>query len=324
MLVLAVLTTQAQVARAGDDEQVRAGARATATEGAKAMQEGRWADAVALFKRAESLVHAPPHLLYMARAYVKLGKLVEAGEAYRAITKETLAPNAPRAFVEAREAANTEASALTPRIPSLTIALEGSAPEAVVTMDGVEVPRALVGVAHPVNPGSHVLAVKAPGHRADPVNVEVREASTAKATLVLVAVAGAAPAPVTAEPPPVAPSGTSGLRTAGWISLGVGAVGVGVGTAFMLVNRGKRSDAEGLCPGAVCAASNRDAIRELDASAGDAATLSWVGYGVGVAGLAAGATLLLLGRGSAEPASPRAARVTPWVGLGSAGVGGVF
>lgn len=323
--MLAVLATHVGVARAGDDEQVRAGARATAMEGAKAMQEGRWADAVALFKRAESLVHAPPHLLYMARAYVKLGKLVEAGEAYRAITKETLAPNAPRAFVEARDAANAEAGALASRIPSLTITLEGAVPDAVVTMDGVEVPRALVGVAHPVNPGAHVLAVKAAGHRADPVNVEVREGSSAKATLTLVAIPGAMPtAPPTTEPPPIAPSGKSGLRTAGWISLGVGVVGLGVGTAFMLVNRGKRSDAEALCPGPVCAASNRDAIRELDASASDAATLSWIGYGVGVAGVAAGATLLLLGRGSSESVAPQAGHVRPWVGLGSAGVGGTF
>ncbi|HEX9621815.1 MAG TPA: tetratricopeptide repeat protein, partial [Polyangiaceae bacterium] len=85
-----------------------AGARAAATEGAKAFQEGRWQDAVDLFTRAESLVHAPPHLLFLARAQVKLGRLVAARELYNKILREPLAGDAPPAFLTAREAAEAE------------------------------------------------------------------------------------------------------------------------------------------------------------------------------------------------------------------------
>jgi hypothetical protein len=37
---------------------------------------GTLPDALDLFSRAESIIHAPPHLLYIARAHDKLGKLV--------------------------------------------------------------------------------------------------------------------------------------------------------------------------------------------------------------------------------------------------------
>src|SRR5512146_2478764 len=72
------------LAHAGDGacqaNEERVGARAAAVEGAKAFSEKRWADAIDFFKRAESLVHAPPHLLYMARAQAQIGQLVEARE----------------------------------------------------------------------------------------------------------------------------------------------------------------------------------------------------------------------------------------------------
>src|ERR1700709_1363758 len=68
-----VLAQPSAWAQTDDD---RAGARVAATEGVKAINEKRWADAADLFTRAESLVHSPVHLLYLARAQEKLGKLV--------------------------------------------------------------------------------------------------------------------------------------------------------------------------------------------------------------------------------------------------------
>src|SRR5689334_21165790 len=87
-------------AHAQTDEQ-RAGARSLATEGASAFKDGRYKEAVDLFTKAESLMHAPPHLLYLARAHVKLGQYVKAREAYLRITKEQLGGNAPQAFRDA-------------------------------------------------------------------------------------------------------------------------------------------------------------------------------------------------------------------------------
>ncbi len=78
--------TQAQAAT---DEE-KAGARALAEQAIDAFNKGQFAQAVDLLHRAESLVHSPGHWLYMGRAYVKLGRLVLAQEAFLKAEREPL------------------------------------------------------------------------------------------------------------------------------------------------------------------------------------------------------------------------------------------
>src|SRR5688572_13849493 len=92
-LTLALLF--AALPAAAQTEEEIAGARSAATPGVKAYDAGDYAQAVDLFQRAESLVHAPPHLLYMARGNEKLGHLVTARELYNKIIRETLPASAP-------------------------------------------------------------------------------------------------------------------------------------------------------------------------------------------------------------------------------------
>src|SRR6185503_4518095 len=89
----------------GQTDEDRAGARTMATEGAKAFAAQRWSEAADLFTRAEAILHAPPHLLFLARARVKLGQLVLARETYTKIVRENIPANAPAAFVDAQTAA---------------------------------------------------------------------------------------------------------------------------------------------------------------------------------------------------------------------------
>src|SRR6185436_19113937 len=124
VLALSAVLGFARYAQAQSDQE-RAGARAAATEGLSAMSQQRWADAVDLFQRAESLVHAPTHLLYLARAYVKLGKLVQGREAYIKTTKENLAPTAPQPFRDAQVEAGRELAALEPRLAYITVKVQG-------------------------------------------------------------------------------------------------------------------------------------------------------------------------------------------------------
>ena len=148
-LGLACLALSAE-AGAQSEEEV-AGARAAATEGIKAYNDGRWSAALDLFQRAESLLHAPTHLLYMARANAKLGRLVAARELYNKIIREPLGPKAPKAFQSAQEAAREEIAQVEPRLGKLTVTVEapvGVIP--VVKMDGESFPTALLGVARPI------------------------------------------------------------------------------------------------------------------------------------------------------------------------------
>src|SRR5882724_2546656 len=138
-----------------DDD--RAGARVAATEGVKASNEKRWADAADLFTRAESLVHSPVHLLYLARAQEKLGHLVKARENYTRVIREHLGADSPDAFKQAQTSAQQEAGGLDGRLAAITVKLDGEKGTVTVTMDGEKVPPALIGLPLPVDPGSHVF-----------------------------------------------------------------------------------------------------------------------------------------------------------------------
>ena len=117
------------------------------------------------------------------------------------------------------------------------------------------------------------------------------------------------------------------MRTASYVSLGVGVVGVAAGTIFALSSSSKRSEADDLyaehCNPA-CDVSDPAAqkVAELDDSAGTAKTLSIVSFVVGGLGLAAGGTLFFLS--AKKEASAQAFSIRPVVGFGSAGVTGSF
>ncbi|HEY2409774.1 MAG TPA: hypothetical protein VGI10_27400 [Polyangiaceae bacterium] len=174
-----------QIARAANEEE-RAGARAAASQGEQAFKEKRWADAVDLFSRAESLVHSPVHLLFKARALAALGQLVKAHEILVAVSREVPPAGAPALFVSARKSAEGEAAELEPRIASITIKLDGvNVANATVTMDGSPVPPALVGVARPVDPGEHKFQATSPDAQSDVVTLTVGEGRSASGTLLL-------------------------------------------------------------------------------------------------------------------------------------------
>lgn len=317
-----VLTTASSALAQSDDE--RAAARAAATKGAEALEQGRVEEALDLFSRAEAIIHAPPHLLYIARAHTKLGHLVKAHEAYVKITRETLGPNTPEAFREAQAIASTEAAELEPRIPTLKVDVEGAPAESVLLeIDGQKVPSAMIGLARPIDPGKHQIQAKTANSASDVVAVTLAERAHQSVTLKLVAATSSeGDDHITASEP--GPRKVVS-RVPAYAALGVGAVGLVVGTIFVLQNHSKRGEADDLCPTGPCPESRRADVLRLDDEANTAATMAWVGYGVGAIGLGVGAFLLLTTSGaSATPPPATGIRVRPSVGFRSIGLGGVF
>jgi hypothetical protein len=335
---------------AAQSDENRSGARAAATAGGNAFQEHKWAEAIDMFTRAESLVHSPVHLLYTARAHEKLGQLVRAREAYIKITNEDLPKNAPEPYRAAKKDAERELAALDPRVPSVTITLKGPAPSqpgAAVTMDGQPVPAALVGVPRPVDPGEHRFEASAEGYAAQPVVVRVAEGRSEAALLELVPtgapiplatpVAGAAVAPVAQPPgeapPPAAPpgadKGSHGPHPLTWVAFGVGALGLGLGTFFAVTSKSKVDEANGLCknPGPDgasdwCTPESGAKASELDDDAKFNKTLAIVSFVAAGVGIGAGVSLLVAtGKSEQKAAAPS---ITPFIGLGAAGVRGRF
>jgi hypothetical protein len=117
----------------------------------------------------------------------------------------------------------------------------------------------------------------------------------------------------------------SGMRTASYVALGVGVVGVGLGTVFGLSAKSNYDKGNDLCPAFPCSLTQQQARdRERFGKDGDSAkTLSMVGFIAGGVGLAAGATLFILSSKRTETPAAQAS-VQPWVGLGSMGIAGSF
>jgi hypothetical protein len=344
-LCIAVTLTTVVESAIGQTEEDRSAARSLATQGLAAHTEGRFAEALDLFSRAETLVHAPPHLLYMARAAVKLGQLVRARELYLKLTREELAANAPPAFRDAQTEAREEVKAIEPRLASLVINVK--APEGVsykVEMDKRPISSAVIGVAFPVDPGKHQLIATAPGYQSKLVEVMLKDGERERAELELVPT-GTIPTttPATAAtslgsgaPSQAAPSGATSttpvgsdagppkwMRPASYVAMGVGVVGLGLGTYFGVSSRSTRKDGDDAYNRCLAPCLKSDPLaRESESKYDDARTamtLSVVSFVVGGVGIASGVPLFIL---SSRKASQSAHTVTPYMGWGTAGLRG--
>jgi hypothetical protein len=345
-LVLLSFLLRERSARADDEAQHKAAARALATEGFEAIRAEHWADAAARFSRAESLLHAPAHLLYLARAYSHLGKLVAAHETYEKLTRETLPDGAPPAARHAQEDGAKELDALEAHMPKLIVSVTPTPPGLAVEMDGAEMSSAMLGVAIPVDPGPHTLVAKADGFSRAERSVDAADGVRTTVSLSLDPLPGPAatagrpapaiapasanpPASSSAAPPPLVEKdaaassggGLGALRVGGIVSL-VAAAGAGGASAFFaLQSADNRTQADHLCAvNTMCPNSEKGPVNSFDSNAtlyGELAVASVITAGA----LAAfGVTALVLPQ-HATSSEPTA---SVWVGPASVGLRGTF
>jgi hypothetical protein len=186
-----------------------------------------------------------------------------------------------------------------------------------------------------VRAGRHRFVASSPG-RPDAVwAVDLEPGQNIEHVFTFAAAAPATPSPA-AKPPEngaqpkssgisVDSSGGNSLRTWSYVSLGVGAVGLGAGTIFALGAKSNYDDANAYCPSFPCTLKQgqADARSQLGSDGDSKKTLSIVAFALGGVGVATGVTLFLLSGRSKEP-PPNAAWVRPLVGVGSLGVAGGF
>jgi hypothetical protein len=336
LLVLSLVTGFTSGAAAVTDEE-RAAARAAAGQGADAFDAGKWADAIELFSRAEALVHSPAHLLFIARSQLKLGQWVKAYENFNRIKREPLAADSPPATKRAIDEATAEIAKLEPQLPYVAAKVKNPSGEVQVMMDGVKVPPLLIGLMRPVDPGQHQFQATNGQLSSDVVTLDVKPATKqtvelelknaaaplAAAPAATQAAAPAQPSPTADSAPPPEGGGPNPLRIASFGAMGLGAVGLVVGTVFLVKSGSTQSDADALCPKAPCDPAKKDEIDDLDSDAASQKTIGAVGLGVGGALLATGVTLFFVSNKSSASAEHRPG-ITPFVGWRSAGVTGRF
>jgi hypothetical protein len=194
-----------------------------------------------------------------------------------------------------RKPAIQAASAVEKRVPKLTLAFAPGAPVGQVLRDGVALSSVSLSLALPVNPGMHAVIVKADGRYDATFEAELKEGELR--TLIVHVGEPKPPEVVKADPKPstplAPPSSSSPVRTAGWITAGVGAASLGVSavTAALAFERSQvvkdRCDASGVC--------DAEGLEALGTSQkyGRVATATVI---VGGVLLGAGAVLILLGK----------------------------
>jgi hypothetical protein len=299
----------------------RATARTLAQEGQHALETKNYTAAIDKFSRADSLVHAPTLLLGLARAQVGATKLVEAQESYNRIIREGVAPGAPKSWSKAVDDANKEVGAISPRIPWVTITVLGpSNPEVVI--DSTPVPHASLGVKRAINPGTHKIKVSAEGYLPQEKSIALTEGQSLNVNMELEQAPESAPPPEKKASAAVAvdtSSSSSGewRRTVAYVAFGVGGASLIVGGVAGGLAIAKNSQLSDACPDRTCDVAQRGSIDTYHRLG----TIADVGFIVGGIGVVAGVVLLVT---QPKDTTAGATKVTPYVGLGSAGVSGVF
>lgn len=334
LLAFAAGTSAVVVARADTPApEVVAAARSLSIEGIQLADAGRCPEAIDKLSRSEALYHAPTTLTRLAECQIAVGQVVLGTENLNLVVREQLGDNPPQAFVQAQQRAAQLLEGARGKIAYLVIYVQPSGADAHVTVNGVEVPRPLLGARRPTDPGQHQVRVEAPGFYPAAQTVELAEGQSQELRVTLKPVsqqprvAQQADQAQLAAPPPDAYADAGTTRSSGgslvpaFIAFGVGAVGLTAGTVAGIVASNKESALA--CPDKQCPPSEYD---DLD-SAKTVATVSTVGFAVGAAGGVAGA-LLLLFRGGGEAEGPVAHwgsfSARPLVGASTAGLSGTF
>jgi hypothetical protein len=279
-------------------------AREWANKAKERFDAGDYQGAIDGIREASKHARPPTFTRLSAQAHEKLGKLVEAHRLYRSIVDTPLAKDAPDAWVNAQAAAKKELDALTPRIPTLEIAVSGAAASDLeVRLDGAPFDAAQLGRPVPQDPGAHTIVVRAPDRPPVTREVVLREGASERADIRLAALKGTS----SAGPGPRAPGHPSSFSVPPalpFVAFGVGGAGLVAGaiTGGLVLGGTARLKAEScvpaehreLVPGVgyvdKCTEGSRAGIESLRLLA-DISTASFVVAGVGVA---AGVVLLLL------------------------------
>lgn len=293
------------------------------------------------FKAADDIMHVPTTGLEVARTQAPLGLLVEARDTIARIRLIPQKPNEPAPFKEARVKAEQLDAWLDGRVPALTVVVHGAraGQPLSVSLDGVSVPAAVVGLPRAVDPGHHVVVVKTEGAEGQQ-DVDVREGERKPVDVTLVpsptahAAASAPPpqpgpattsVPVEESPAPAPISHAPGAFT--YVSGALAGAGLVVGTVTGVMSWSKTSSLASACPGHVCppaSYSSYDAASSL-------ATISTLSFVAGGVGACLAVISLVVGheeKSEVAPTSPTPPaarlRVSPWIGAGAAGLRGSF
>lgn len=261
------------------------------------VKEGKFAEGCETLEASQRLESNVNTLLNLAACREKNGQLATAWALFLRAAAE--ARKHPSDHVLVQVAIGFSAK-LEPRLPYLTVSVPDTSrvDGLVISVDGRTLDPAEYNQGIPVDPGSHEVVGRAPGH--EPWRTTAAIAAAERKSVEVPRFKEVAKlAPVPRSPRRAAagatPRGMPGLRKAAIGAGAVGVVGLAAMTAFGLQARSSWNQAQ---------ADNDDELRR---DAESRAGLATIGGVVGVAGVAAGVTLWIVGKPS------RAERRSAWM-----------
>lgn len=153
LIIVALCSIVSSSPASAQDEEQTAQVRALFEEALDHADDGRWEEAADRFRRAYEIRSAPVIGYNLAAAVVHLDRLVEASEVLTRVLRN------PATNSRTEQQARALLELIRPRIGQLTVRLSGTPDGATVLLDGRPLATALVGVALPIDPGHHAVAV---------------------------------------------------------------------------------------------------------------------------------------------------------------------
>jgi len=316
------VTAAAGHAHAQTNEGGAAAAESLFQEARKLMDAKRFAEACPKLAASQRIAPAVGTLLNLADCYERAGQLASAWARFH----EAIALAQRLGRTDREKTAKERADKLEPRLIKLTIVSQEPGVE--VKLDGNVLDSAVLGTAVPVDPGKHAIEASAKGKKAFTTTVDVSDRARSPSVEI-------PPLDADADAKSGGSSGSSGSggdprpkdetsstgstqRIAGIVVMGVGVVGVGIGTIFGLRTGSKWSEAKTHCTGIDC---DRTGVT-LAAEATNSGTVSTISFIAGAALLAGGAAIFF----TAPKGTPKTGSRTPKidVGLGSVMIRGSF
>jgi len=279
-----------------------AAAEALFDRGRGLMAEQRYAEACAKFAESERLDHGLGTLLNLADCYERNGQTASAWATFREVLAAAITERQPERESIARE----REKALRSKLVKLKIVVppDSAVQGLSIWRDGTFVKRPQWGVPLPVDPGVHIIDVRAPGKQASVQTVEVPARAGAEIAVDI--------KPLAERTHDVSSADASrgrAQRAAGIAVGGVGVIGAVIGSAFGVRAIQKNGASADHCVGDRCDALGV-ALRSDAIYAGTASTIAFVAAGAMVAG---GAVLYF--------AAPRGGKSTKAARVGLMGSG---
>jgi hypothetical protein len=285
-------------------------------EGLAEMLAGKYDSGCPKLEHSYELEPLPGAVFTLAECQAKWGKRKEAYGHYREYLQkyDSLPPDEQQQQAERRQVAAAQVTTLGAELSMLTLrAPEPAPPGAVVKRDGRALGAAELGVAEPLDPGEHTVSIEVPGAAPSEQKITLARGENRELRLV-------APAQKQDEDTGSGAGQISPLATAGYITGGVGLAFLVVGLATGGATIAKKSTINSHCQGLRCDSEGKDASDSAN-SLGAASTATFV---IGLAGVAAGAIMLIVDAtsGSEEPAESTSRRWQPVMGFAPGAQGG--